>query len=590
MRFVPQLARGKHYAATFCHRGEPMKRKSTPEVVLKPGWVEYLRTSDDDAQAPERSQAGQSRLNHERLINGSGLPFLGRYTDTFTGKVTHRKDYQRLLSDARTGKFSHVAIAFVDRFGRSDIEGLRAFDELIRLGITIRIATYPNLDPAKSDGRMIVGILFNMARFESDRIAERCREGMYTKLQDGGWTWLAPDGYLNMETRTGIEPSERLKHARYKRWIEKDPQQFHVWRTAWDLLLTDRYTLEQICEELHACGYTLRKGRPFITIKGDKRVYAKSVVSRTFHTWFYAGWVTADNEWAKIPPKTVRGHWDPVVTTEEFELGLDILRRRNRDRNHKPRHFYLLQGLLYFENGDGTFTRLTCSTPNANRKRGCTPYYCVPKTKYNFMCRGIDAQIASYMQDITIEPALMPRIRQTYLADVEFFVGKPDASERGMLEKTLKSIDEEELAAARLHAKGKMSEEIWDTLWKSWQDQRTAITATLQAIDMTCEARITSLDHAITLIAKAGILYEEMEPQRQRDLLRHMVKRIVISAEGQIVRVELRSPFNYLYNLAKGDQGAPRNAANRTVSGKSKTSSDVAAGSNFVSVGAPRGI
>src|SRR5215510_5130074 len=115
-----------------------MRSRKTQMPMLIPGWVEYLRTSDEDAQAPERSQTSQSRLNHERLIDGSGVPYIGRYADTFTGKSTGRKNYQQMLADARIGKFSHVAIAFVDRFGRNDVEGLRAFDELISLGITIR--------------------------------------------------------------------------------------------------------------------------------------------------------------------------------------------------------------------------------------------------------------------------------------------------------------------------------------------------------------------------------------------------------------------------------------------------------------------
>jgi hypothetical protein len=38
---------------------------------------------------------------------------------------------------------------------------------------------------------------------------------------------------------------------RYNHWIEPDPEQFKVWRTAWDLPLTDQYTLAETCKELH---------------------------------------------------------------------------------------------------------------------------------------------------------------------------------------------------------------------------------------------------------------------------------------------------------------------------------------------------
>ena len=53
--------------------------------------------------------------------------------------------------------------------------------------------------------------------------------------------------------------------GRYERWIEPDPEQFKVWRLAWDLLLTDKYTLGEICEELHARGFRYRTGRPFVS-------------------------------------------------------------------------------------------------------------------------------------------------------------------------------------------------------------------------------------------------------------------------------------------------------------------------------------
>src|SRR5258708_9701822 len=167
------------------HREDDVMKSKKKQLSLLSGWATYLRTSDEDAQAPERSQASQRRLILERLVEPSGLPIITEYTDIFSGRATDRKDYQRLLADSRLGQFSHVAVAFVDRFGRNDVDGLRAFDELIKLGISVRIATYPSLDASTPDGRMIVGMLFNVARFESERLGQRTREGMKTKLLEG---------------------------------------------------------------------------------------------------------------------------------------------------------------------------------------------------------------------------------------------------------------------------------------------------------------------------------------------------------------------------------------------------------------------
>jgi hypothetical protein len=89
------------------------------------------------------------------------------------------------------------------------------------------------------------------------------------------------------------------------------------------------------------------------------------------------------------------------------------------------------------------------------------------------------------------------------------------------------------------------------------------------------------------VISKAGILFDKLERQGQRTLLQHMVKRVVINPEGQILRMELRAPFGYLHQLAAGEGGAsPRQASPRAH--KTQTSRDNAAGSCLLSLGGPK--
>lgn len=112
-------------------------------ITTQPGYVTYLRTSNEDAQAPERSQNGQRRDIQRLLAAYPDLPHLGEYIDNYTGTSADRKHYQRMLSDARKGAFSHVFAAVPDRFGRDDVEALRAIDELTALGIVVRFAGHP---------------------------------------------------------------------------------------------------------------------------------------------------------------------------------------------------------------------------------------------------------------------------------------------------------------------------------------------------------------------------------------------------------------------------------------------------------------
>ncbi len=195
--------------------------RKTKRIVTIPGYVQYLRTSDEEVQAPERSQNGQRRDIQRLLRIYPDLPELGEYVDNYTGTSADRKNYQQMLRDARQGKFSHVFAATPDRFGRDDVEALRAIDELTTLGLCVRFATHPELDPANEDDRLYLNILFGMAKRESRVIARRSRNGMLSKLLGGGWPWRAPDGYLNCEIKlTDLGQEEQVKHARYQRWVE----------------------------------------------------------------------------------------------------------------------------------------------------------------------------------------------------------------------------------------------------------------------------------------------------------------------------------------------------------------------------------
>src|SRR5690606_13478632 len=128
-------------------------------------------------------------------------------------------------------------------------------------------------------------------------------------------------------------------------WIEQDPERASLWRYAWNLLLENELTREQICETLHARGHKYRSGRPFVQVnKNGKRVANSSTLAAIFHNWTYAGWVTSRA--GKIPPKTIKGNWEPIVATEEFERGLAILEQRDLKRGRERRHDYLLKGLI----------------------------------------------------------------------------------------------------------------------------------------------------------------------------------------------------------------------------------------------------
>ncbi|MGB7339384.1 MAG: recombinase family protein, partial [Phototrophicaceae bacterium] len=510
------------------------------------GWAVYLRTSSDEKQKPELSRSRQRYTIEKNVLDHSDMPVYHEYVDVLTGTTAHRAGYQQLLEDARAGKFSHVIVERADRFGRNDTEALRAIDELDDFGVAVRFANQPDLNPIDPDDRVLVALTFTLARRESALLGLRVRGGVRAKREQGGYHGMPPDGYINMNGQvTGL--AQKL-NGRFTSWIEIVPERAKIIRYAWDLLLTDKYTLEEICEELHKMGYRYKSGRPFIKIdKNGKRKANYSTLSRIFHNWTYAGWVTSKKN--NVLPKTIRGKWEAIVSTEEFEQGIAILEKRNEGKVQKRRHEYLLRGLVFYKHPENkTMIRLIGSTSNPSRPSGGTSYYGVARSSINFLCREIDQAVAIELTKIHIDSNLIPIIRSVYNNDLSEKMGHLDPDEKTRLELALKAIDDEEGRTARLYAAGKITEAIWDTLWHEWQDKRNLIRQSLQSLQQKRKVHIENLDSALEIISKIKTVYNKLSNDDKYELLRQMVERVVVTQDGN-TKLELRTPFSYLNGI-----------------------------------------
>ncbi len=299
-------------------------RKSDPKSSPSLGWAIYLRTSSDENQKPELSRERQRFTIGKQVLERSELPVYGEYIDVLSGKTPNRKGYQRLLADARSGKFSHVVVERADRFGRNDTEALRAIDELDQFGVAVRFANAPDLNPMDPDDRVVVSLSFFLARRESAVLGLRVKSGVKAKRMSGGYAGRAPDGYINVHGQTELD--KRSLMGRISHWIEQDPERAIIWREAWALLLTGNMNLSEIAEALHKKGYATRSGKPFVVVnKNGRHKPATDKLLRAFQDWTYAGWVVSECD--DIAPKTVRGNWEPIISTEDFEAGLAILER-----------------------------------------------------------------------------------------------------------------------------------------------------------------------------------------------------------------------------------------------------------------------
>jgi len=510
---------------------------------ITPGWATYLRVSDEDKQTPERSFAMQRQRIQEHLLSASNAPLYREYTDLLSGTNPNRKDYQQLLADAEVGKFSHIGLYRADRFGRNTVEGLQAATKLIGLGVKIRVASMPSLRPEEPDGFFMFLIQMGMAQREVDVLAQRTADGMEAKLRAGGWPNKAPEGYLNKE--------RLVSSNKYDRWVEPDPESIQALKEAWDMLLTDRYTLYEICDELARRGYTRSAGRPWSwnDPKTGRRLRASNRLHEIFHKPFYAGWVVSDRFNIKIGD--VKGQWEPIVNTEQFERGLVILKKNDYNKSRAKRKNYLLRNLLWVQVGTEQY-KMFGSTPSG-RSQSYSYYIThnlIDGQKFRIPVKGVDEQIPNWLNGVAVNQENIPGIRGIYQSQIKQFTYEDKAEVLQQLHRKLSSLKEEEARLGRLLISGKISEDAYDQLRLEWHEKNLNTQLKIQELKFDASRYLDDLEVALVLMANLPTLFQRLEIKQKTLLLQIIAKRIIINRQGEIISCELHSPFSYLTALA----------------------------------------
>lgn len=139
----------------------------------------YLRVSTFD-QHPETQLHDLRQLAAQR-----GFEVVEEYTDRgVSGARAKRPQLDRLLADARRGRFQVVVVWACDRMARSTRHFLETLDELARLDIEF-LSFRENFDTGGALGRAILMIIAVVAELERNLIVERVRAGMRRARLEG---------------------------------------------------------------------------------------------------------------------------------------------------------------------------------------------------------------------------------------------------------------------------------------------------------------------------------------------------------------------------------------------------------------------
>jgi DNA invertase Pin-like site-specific DNA recombinase len=118
------------------------------------------------------------------LAESRGFQVVQAYEDRSSGARASRPCLDRLMSDARQGKFQVLVIWACDRLARSVTHFLQVLDEMNHLGIEF-VSFREQLDTGGPLGRAMVVIISAIAELERNLIVERVKAGLRRARLEG---------------------------------------------------------------------------------------------------------------------------------------------------------------------------------------------------------------------------------------------------------------------------------------------------------------------------------------------------------------------------------------------------------------------
>jgi len=206
------------------------------------------------------------------------------YIDTAcTG--SDRPAFQKLISDAKAGKFNCVIVLTFDRFSRTCTESRFYMQELKRRGVRIISVKESTGNPPTS--QMLENIFEGMARYFSENLSKSVKKGLRLNAEKGIFNGGTPPfGYTIIDKNIAVNEAEAM-----------------VVRLIFDSAAGGK-TLSEIAVLLKAQGYKSRLGHDFTT----------NAIKRILRNERYVGNYIYNSD----EPVRIEGALPQIISTETF--------------------------------------------------------------------------------------------------------------------------------------------------------------------------------------------------------------------------------------------------------------------------------
>jgi hypothetical protein len=334
---------------------------------------------------------------------------------------------------------------------------------------------------------------------------------MEEKIQQGGWTFLAPDGYINLR--------EEMAPRKLRSWVAIDRPRAAIIRLIYRWYATGTTTLAQIAERLEQLHSTrIALGKHGCRASRGGAWYPQKIWA-ILNNRFYVGEVSVPS-WKYVGS----GVHPPIISTALFQRVQEVLAIYHQPLNA---HDYLLQGRLWMQN-----VPLCCTLV----KR--------PQRVYRYYYRILPNRKRTYYLADPIEYKVISAIRAhvATLGDAPAQTLTQRLNHMAKQRHTELAAHVNDLQAARerlihLAARGRFSDAEVDAELNRLEHEQTLIQVEQQQIDQLMTMQAAAVSQMVTIIDTLH-QWDEVSCEQQCITIQACIERIVLSEDQMVEHIQ----------------------------------------------------
>lgn len=333
--------------------------------------VHYDRVSSDSDE--QLNSLGNQNIRNEELIkNNPNWTYAGKYVDEGISGITvnKREDFQRLIEDAKLGKFDFVITKEISRFARNILDSIKYTRELLSYGVCVFFQN-DNINTIEEDSEFRLSIMASVAQEESRKLSSRVKYGHSVSMKNGVILGRDIYGFRKKDKKT-------YEHDEYKPMIEYIFQKY----------ANRESSTNQLSDEIYEMGYRSYKGGKI------GAAVIKHIITNPKYKGYYCGKkVQIVNMFTKQQKFLDEEEWilykdfehiPPIVSEELWDCANEVYRERSSIVKNRNSSFSNMENLFTKKivcANDGCYYWLKSKKSRNKRTKGIDPIWCCSRKK-----------------------------------------------------------------------------------------------------------------------------------------------------------------------------------------------------------------